>query len=303
MENTFERSLEELETIVNRLESGDLPLEESLELFERGVKLSRNRGHQNALLAGLLSADGDAVVSIDADLQDDVAVIEQMVDEYRRGIDIVFGVRKRRDTDTFFKRATARAFYGLMGWLGAGSVSDHADFRLMSRRAIEALGQFREVNLFLRGIVPLLGFRTAVVEYDRGERFAGESKYPLKKMLAFALEGVTSFSVVPLRLITLIGFSVFALTVAMTLWVLWVRVFTDEAVPGWASTVLPLYFVGGVQILCLGVIGEYLGKIYAEVKARPRYFIDQFSGQSCVRDQSSELQADRRDSLEHGPRR
>ena len=244
----------------------------------RGVKLSRNRGHQNALMAGLFSADGDAMVSIDADLQDDVDAIEQMVDRFHAGDEVVLGVRESRDKDTFFKRSTAASFYRTMRWLGVETVSDHADFRLLSRRAVEALGQFREANLFLRGIVPLLGFRTALVYYARGERFAGESKYPLRKMLAFALEGITSFSVRPLRFITLIGFLVFLLTIALTAWVLFVRVFTHDAVPGWASTVLPLYFIGGVQILCLGVMGEYLGKIYTEVKARPRFIVDRIAG-------------------------
>jgi glycosyltransferase involved in cell wall biosynthesis len=244
----------------------------------RGVKLSRNRGHQNALMAGLLSAEGDAIVSIDADLQDDIEAIEQMVDQFRAGDDVVLGVRRRRDTDTFFKHSTAALFYRVMRWFGADSVPNHADFRLMSRRAIVALSQFREANLFLRGLVPLLGFRSSHVLYDRGERFAGESKYPLRKMVAFALEGITSFSVTPLRLITLTGAVVFLLTILLTLWVLWVRIFTTAAVPGWASTVLPLYFIGGVQILCLGVMGEYLGKIYTEVKARPKFVIDQIAG-------------------------
>ena len=246
----------------------------------RGVKLSRNRGHQNALMAGLFSADGDAIVSIDADLQDDIEVIEQMVDQFHAGDDVVLGVRKRRDTDTVFKHLTAALFYRVMYWFGADSVANHADFRLMSRRAIEALGQFREANLFLRGLVPLLGFRTSLVHYDRGERFAGESKYPFSKMLAFALEGITSFSVTPLRFITLTGVVVFLMTAVLTAWVLWVRLFTKDAVPGWASTVLPLYFIGGVQILCLGVMGEYLGKIYTEVKARPKYIIDRIIGAS-----------------------
>jgi len=244
----------------------------------RGVKLSRNRGHQQALVAGLFCADGDAMVSIDADLQDDVAVIEHMIDCHREGADVVFGVRKSRDKDTFFKRQTAEIFYRLMNLLGAESIRHHADFRLMSRRAVEALASYREVNLFLRGIIPTLGFRTAVVEYDRGERFAGTSKYPLRKMIAFALEGITSFSVTPLRMITATGFCIFAATLVMTAWVLWARFFTGEAVPGWASTVLPLYFVGGVQILCLGIMGEYLGKIYTEVKARPRYLIEAMAG-------------------------
>jgi hypothetical protein len=201
-----------------------------------------------------------------------------MVDHFLSGIAVVLGVRRRRDSDTLFKRNTALAFYRIMGLLGVDSVPNHADFRLLSRRAVQGLGQFREANLFLRGIVPLIGFRRAIVEYDRGERFAGESKYPLRKMIAFALDGITSFSVTPLRLISLIGFVVFMFTLVMTVWVLWVRIFSVGAVPGWASTVLPLYFVGGVQILCLGVIGEYLGKIYTEVKERPRYIIDQFAG-------------------------
>jgi glycosyltransferase involved in cell wall biosynthesis len=250
----------------------------------RGVKLSRNRGHQNALVAGLFSADGDAVISMDADLQDDIEVIEQMVDQHRQGAEIVYGVRRRRDSDTLFKRATADLFYRLMHKLGAESIHNHADFRLMSRRAVEALSHFREVNLFLRGIVPLLGFRTSIVQCDRGERVAGESKYPLKKMIEFALEGITSFSIVPLRLIAITGFAVFALTLVLTAWVLWIRIFTNRAVPGWASTVLPLYFVGGIQILCLGIIGEYLGKIYIEVKARPRYVIERLAGQTGARE-------------------
>lgn len=240
-----------------------------------GVKLSRNRGHQNALLAGLFTAEGDAVVSIDADLQDDINAIEEMLDRYLAGADVVYGVRKRRSTDTFFKRFTAESFYRLISLLGAQTVFNHADYRLLSRRAIEALKEFREVNLFLRGIVPLIGYESAVVYYDRDARFAGESKYPLKKMIALALDAVTSFSVVPLRLITLIGFLVFLFTAGMSAFILWIRIFTDIAVPGWASTLLPIYFLGGVQILCLGVIGEYLGKIYAESKARPRYLVEE----------------------------
>ena len=226
----------------------------------RGVKLSRNRGHQNALVAGLMSSRGDAVVSIDADLQDDVEAIGQMVERHHNGADIVYGVRNKREQDTWFKRTTAGVFYQLMNWLGAESISNHADFRLMSRRALEALRSYSEVNLFLRGLVPMLGFRTEIVEYERGERFAGTSKYPLRKMLAFAIEGITSFSVFPLRIIALVGLAVFAFTVMMTLWILWVRIFSDKAVPGWASTVLPLYFIGGIQILRLGIVGEYPGE-------------------------------------------
>jgi glycosyltransferase involved in cell wall biosynthesis len=239
-----------------------------------GIRLSRNRGHQNALMAGLVTAEGDALVSVDADLQDDIRVIEEMVKEWQRGADVVYGVRRSRDTDTSFKRKTAELFYGGLRVLGVETVYNHADFRLMSRRAVDALKEFREVNLYLRGIVPLIGFRSAVVYYDRAERFAGESKYPLKKMLGLALDAVTSFSAVPLRLISLLGLAVFLGTVIVSLWVLWVRLFTDRAVPGWASTVLPLYFIGGVQIFCIGIIGEYLGKIYSEVKGRPRYVID-----------------------------
>jgi len=239
-----------------------------------GIKLSRNQGHQNALLAGLFTAEGDVLVSVDAELQDDIGIIPNMLFEYERGMDVVYGVRKNRSCDCWFKRASAQAFYRLIEALGAESVYNHADFRLMSRRAIEAFKQFREVNLFLRGMVPLIGFKSAVVYYDRAERFAGTSKYSLRKMLSLALDAVTSFSVVPLRLITFTGFIVFALSSMMVAWTLWVRLFTDQAVPGWASTILPIYFLGGLQILCIGIIGEYLGKIYQEVKARPRYIIE-----------------------------
>jgi len=186
----------------------------------------------------------------------------------------VYGVRNNRASDGVFKRATAQGFYRLISALGAESVYNHADFRLMSRRAIEALKSFREVNLFLRGMVPLIGFKSAIVYYTRSERFAGESKYPLRKMLALALDAVTSFSVAPLRFITGIGFLVFLLSGAMGLWTLWVRLFTDRAVPGWTSTLLPIYLLGGIQILCTGVLGEYLGKVYQETKARPRYIIE-----------------------------
>lgn len=239
-----------------------------------GIKLSRNRGHQNALLAGLLTAEGDAIISVDADLQDDIGAIPRMIEQLTRGADIVFGVRSRRDNDSVFKRGTANAFYRLMNWLGAQTIYNHADFRLMSRRAVEALRQYREVNVFLRGIVPLVGFPTAVVEYERSQRLAGTSKYPLRKMLSFALEGLTSFSVVPLRIITFMGTLVFLITFGLGVWVLYVRFFTDLAVPGWASTMLPMFFLGGVQILCLGVMGEYLGRLYQEMKARPRYIIE-----------------------------
>jgi len=239
-----------------------------------GIKLSRNRGHQNALLAGLFTAEGDVLVSVDADLQDDVEVISDMLDAYRDGMDIVYGVRNDRSSDSFFKRGTAKAFYRLMDSLGAESVYNHADFRLMTRRAVDGLREFGEVNLFLRGIVPLIGFKSSIVYYTRSERFAGESKYPLKKMLALALNAVTSFSIVPLRMITLLGFLVFSASLAMVMWTLWIRFFSNQAVPGWASTILPIYVLGGLQILSLGVIGEYLGKVYQETKARPRYIIE-----------------------------
>ena len=239
-----------------------------------GIKLSRNRGHQNALIAGLSTAEGDALVSIDADLQDDANAIEAMVDEFLAGADVVYGVRKQRTTDTLFKRLSAQMFYRLLRWLGAHSLYNHADYRLLSRRALEALEQYREVNLYLRGIIPLIGFKSAIVYYDRADRFAGESKYPLPKMIGLALDAITSFSVVPLRMITFTGFVVFLGSIGVTLWVLWTRFFTDRAVPGWTSIVLPMYFLGGVQIFCIGMLGEYLGKTYAEVKARPRYVIE-----------------------------
>lgn len=239
-----------------------------------GINLSRNQGHQHALLGGLFTAKGDALVSIDADLQDDIDVIEEMVDRYHEGCDIVYGVRKQRDTDTRFKKLTAEGFYKLMLWMGVDIVYNHADYRLMSRRAVEELKGYKEVNLFLRGIVPLLGFKTANVYYDRAERFAGESKYPLKKMLAFAWNGITSFSTVPLKLITILGFITFVTTLLAAGWVFLVWAVLDNAIPGWASTVLPIFFFGGVQILSLGVIGEYLGKVYSETKARPRFIIE-----------------------------
>ena len=240
----------------------------------RGVKLSRNRGHQNALLAGLFSVTGDVAISIDADLQDDLSAIGSMIDANAEGHDIVFGVRKRRDADTFFKRLSAEGYYRLLHLMNVEVVFNHADYRLMSRRAIEALGEFSEVNLFLRGIIPQLGFKSTTVYYDRAERFAGESKYPLKKMLALAWQGVTSFSATPLRMITAVGIIVSLASFAVTLWALWVRLYSPEAVPGWASTVLPIYFLGGIQLLCIGIIGEYLSKIYIETKRRPRYLVE-----------------------------
>ena len=245
-----------------------------------GIKLSRNRGHQNAVLAGMMSVCADAIVTIDADLQDDIEVIEKMVDEFQSGSDIVYGVRSDRSSDTVFKRNTAQLYYKLLSLFGVDMIYNHADFRLMSRRAVESLRQYREVNLYLRGIVPLIGFKSTCLEYSRKERFAGTSKYPFAKMLKLAIEGVTSFSVVPLQMITYLGFVVSAASFSILAWVLSVAIFTDRAVPGWASTVLPIYFLGGLQILCLGVMGSYLGKIYIESKSRPKYFIEKTIGLS-----------------------
>jgi polyisoprenyl-phosphate glycosyltransferase len=242
--------------------------------FIRGIKLSRNQGHQNALLAGLLNTDGDAIITIDADLQDDIEAIEEMLQAYEAGHDIVYGVRRRRVTDTFFKRFTAESYYRLLRKMGAEIVPNHADYRLMSRRAINALRDFREVNLFMRGVIPLLGFPSTCVYYDRAERFAGESKYPFHKMLAFAVEGVTSFSAMPLRMITALGILISAASFLVTVWALWVRFISDKVVPGWASTVIPSYLLGGIQLLCIGVIGEYLAKIYLETKQRPPFHIE-----------------------------
>ena len=239
-----------------------------------GIKLSRNRGHQNALLAGLFTTDGDVIVSVDADLQDDLDVIEEMLEQHTRGMEVVYGVRNDRSSDGVFKRATALGFYRMIRALGVESVYNHADFRLLSRRAVNALKDFREVNLFLRGIVPLIGFKSSVVYYTRTERLAGVSKYPFRKMFALAMDAVTSFSVVPLRLISALGVLVFLFSIGMGLWTLGVRLFTDRAVPGWTSTLLPIYLLGGLQILCVGILGEYLGKVYQETKRRPRYIIE-----------------------------
>ena len=239
-----------------------------------GVDLSRNRGHQNALLAGLMAARErcDMAISMDADLQDDIDAVDAMVEEYYAGCDIVYGVRSARKKDSFFKRVTAEGFYRMMNALGAETVFNHADYRLMSRRALEGLAEFREVNLFLRGIVPMIGYRTATVEYERGARFAGESKYPLKKMISFALEGITSLSVKPIRMITALGFLVFLISIAMLIYSV-VRWAMGETILGWASLVCSVWAIGGLILLSLGVIGEYIGKIYLESKARPRFLI------------------------------
>lgn len=250
--------------------------EKEPEMFS-GVNLSRNRGHQNALLAGLLTAvnDADMIVSMDADLQDDINAIDEMVDKYLDGCDIVYGVRSKRKTDTFFKRVTAEGFYRLMKFLGADVVFNHADYRLMSRRALDGLAEFKEVNLFLRGIVPMIGYRTDTVFYERHERFAGESKYPLKKMLAFAFEGITSLSIKPIRLITSLGLITFSISLLMLLYFL-IRHLTGNTVPGWTSLAVSVWAIGGLQLLATGIIGEYIGKVYLEAKARPRFLIENF---------------------------
>lgn len=243
-----------------------------------GIRLSRNRGHQIALWAGLMTArkNSDAVISLDADLQDDIEVIDRFVEEFQNGADIVYGVRSRRDTDTFFKRSTAEAFYRLMNWFGVKILFNHADYRLMSRRALEALSEYREVNLFLRGIVPLLGFRQAVVTYERkaAER---PTHYPLRKMLLLALDGITSFSVTPIRLITLLGIVMLGLS-ALGVIYYWIVYLNGGTVRGWTSQVFIILILGGLQLFATGVIGEYIGKIYMEVKARPRYFIEEERG-------------------------
>ena len=239
-----------------------------------GLDLSRNRGHQNALLAGLMTVKDrcDMAISMDADLQDDIGAVDEMVDKYLDGCDIVYGVRSSRETDTFFKRFTAESFYRLMNLLGANVVFNHADYRLLSRRALEGLSEFKEVNLFLRGIVPMIGYRSDTVEYERGERFAGESKYPLKKMVSFAMEGITSLSTKPIRYITLLGFLIFLVSIAMLIYSV-VRWAMGDTIIGWASVICSVWAIGGLILLSLGVIGEYIGKIYLETKGRPRFLI------------------------------
>ena len=240
-----------------------------------GVNLSRNRGHQNALLAGLVTAVqyADILISMDADLQDDINAVDKMVDAYHEGYEVVYGVRSSRKTDSFFKRFTAEGFYKVMKALGVDIVFNHADYRLMSRRAVEGLMEFEEVNLFLRGIVPQIGYKWTTVEYERAKRFAGESKYPLKKMLAFAFDGITSFSVKPMRMILSLGAIIFILSIAALVWALIAR-FTGHSEGGWASLMCSIWMIGGIQLLCLGVIGEYIGKIYKETKKRPRFIIE-----------------------------
>jgi len=243
--------------------------------FVKGLKLAGNVGHQNALLAGLMHAKtmSDAMISIDADLQDDISVIEQMTDLMDSGCDIVYGVRSGRKTDTFFKRTTAQSFYKIMKMMGVKSVYNHADFRLMSRRAVEALSEFKERNLFLRGIVPTLGYKTDCVYYERKERMAGESKYPLKKMISFAFDGITSFSTKPMTFIMGIGITMIFFAILMAVYSL-VRYNQNNVVAGWTSLWLAMWFIGGIITFSIGLVGEYIGKIYMEVKERPRFIVE-----------------------------
>lgn len=249
----------------------------------KGLKLAGNVGHQFALTAGLLTAKdhSDVTVSIDADLQDDVNVIEEMIDKYHAGNDIVYGVRKDRSSDTFFKRFTAQSFYKIMAAMGVKTVYNHADFRLMSKRAVEQFSKYRETNLFLRGMMPLIGYQTDCVYYERKERVAGESKYPLKKMLALAFNGISSFSVKPISLITTLGILIIILSILAAVYAL-VSYFTGRVTAGWTSLILSIWFLGGVQLVSIGLIGQYIGKIYIEVKQRPRYNVETFLDESTT---------------------
>lgn len=243
----------------------------------RGIKLARNAGHQNALLAGLMTVKGecDCAISIDADLQDDIEVIPQFIRKFDEGCDVVYGARNDRTTDTFFKRTTAVGFYKFMKAMGVDVVYNHADYRLMSRRALDALSEFSEVNLFLRGLVPLVGYKSDIVYYQRGERFAGESKYPLKKMLSFAFDGITSFSIKPIRLVWAVGTVISVLAIIAAIYTL-IAKFYGVTTEGWSSLMISIWFLGGVQLVSVGVIGEYIGKIYKETKRRPRYIIEEY---------------------------
>ena len=241
-----------------------------------GITLSRNRGHQNALLGGLMTAKNyaDIVISMDADLQDDINAIDEMIDKYHDGCDIVYGVRSARKKDTFFKKVTAEGFYKFMKALGVDCVYNHADYRLTSKRVLEEFSNFKEVNLFLRGMFPLVGFKSDIVYYERNERFAGESKYPVKKMLNFAWDGITSFSVKPLRLIATLGFFILFISIVIMIYSL-VRKLTGNTVDGWTFIIISLWLLGGIQMISVGIVGEYVGKIYSETKARPRFIIEE----------------------------
>ncbi len=251
-------------------------LHEEDKIFQ-GIKLSRNKGHQNALLCGLMTVKDncDMTISLDADLQDDINAIDSMVDKYYEGCDVVYGVRSARDTDTFFKKFTAEGFYKVMKMMGADIVFNHADYRLMSRRALDGLKSFKEVNLFLRGVVPMIGYKSDSVYYERKERFAGESKYPLKKMLAFAWEGITSLSTKPIKMISVLGGFIFIISIIMLIYSI-VRHFMGETEIGWTSTIVSIWAIGGLQLLAIGIIGEYIGKVYLETKERPKFIVEKY---------------------------
>jgi len=251
-------------------------LHEEDKIFQ-GIKLSRNKGHQNALLCGLMTVKDncDMTISLDADLQDDINAIDSMVDKYYEGCDVVYGVRSARDTDTFFKKFTAEGFYKVMKMMGADIVFNHADYRLMSRRALDGLKSFKEVNLFLRGVVPMIGYKSDSVYYERKERFAGESKYPLKKMLAFAWEGITSLSTKPIKMISVLGAFIFIISIIMLIYSI-VRHFMGETEIGWTSTIVSIWAIGGLQLLAIGIIGEYIGKVYLETKERPKFIVEKY---------------------------
>lgn len=242
-----------------------------------GIKLSRNRGHQNALLCGLMTLKdyADAVISIDADLQDDINAIDKMVIEYQKGADVVYGVRSKRTTDTFFKRFTAEGYYKILEKMGAKIIFNHADFRLMSKKALEAFAEFKEVNIFLRGIVPMVGFKSEIVTYERNDRLAGESKYPLKKMLSLAWEGITSLSIKPIRMILGLGLISLLISLGILIYAI-VSLVCGVAVPGWTSLMVSIWALGGFQLLAMGILGEYIGKVYMETKRRPRYIVEEF---------------------------
>jgi glycosyltransferase involved in cell wall biosynthesis len=245
--------------------------------YIKGIKLSRNFGHQNALIAGMmqLKSQADGLITIDADLQDDTSLIPQFVAKYKEGYEVIYGVRKNRSTDTLFKRKSAAFFYKFQHFMGIESVANHADYRFLSAKALEALSQYTEIDLFLRGIIPLLGFRSTSLYYQREKRIAGESKYPLKKMIFFALDGIASFSVKPLRLITFIGFILFMLSLLGIAWVLIEKIILGNTLQGWASMMVSIYFIGGIQIMGLGIIGEYIGRSFQQGKNRPRYIVEQ----------------------------
>ncbi len=251
-------------------------LHEEDKIFQ-GIKLSRNKGHQNALLCGLMTVKDhcDMAISLDADLQDDINAIDEMVEKYYQGCDVVYGVRSARDTDTFFKKFTAEGFYKVMKMMGGDVVFNHADYRLMSRRALDGLQEFKEVNLFLRGVVPMIGYKSDSVYYERKERFAGESKYPLKKMLAFAWEGITSLSTKPIKMISVIGGFIFIISIIMLIYSL-IRHAMGATETGWTSTIVSIWAIGGLQLLAIGIIGEYIGKVYLETKERPKFIVEKY---------------------------